>query len=275
MADLWEPKRRIEREYQQQLTSLTRQLGNLIAGATDPQWIVSALKHAVASPAFNRYLQAASMQMVTNLFTDTGRTWRKAAAANSRGREIRDALKKELAGPMGGAVSAQVSRNAGIIKTLPLELADQITDYIADQAMQGVRASDIASAIQQMFPERSQAKAELIARTETSKTSTALTQARAELMGLPWYVWRTSTDARVRQSHKLMDRVLVRWADPPAPERLAGEKNPPAPYNAGEIYNCRCYPEPLLDIDDVSWPHKVYYGNLIVVMTRAQFKSKG
>ena len=41
--------------------------------------------------------------------------------------------------------------------------------------------------------------------------------------------------------------------------------------NAGDIFNCRCYPEPLTDINDIKFPHKVYYGGTIRHMTKNQF----
>jgi uncharacterized protein with gpF-like domain len=68
-----------------------------------------------------------------------------------------------------------------------------------------------------------------------------------------------------------MDKVLVRWSDPPSPEALDGEKSY-GKYHAGEIFNCRCFPEPVIDFDDVTWPHKVYSGGQIQMMTLAQFK---
>ena len=36
--------------------------------------------------------------------------------------------------------------------------------------------------------------------------------------------------------------------------------------------NCRCIPSPLLTLDQVSWPHRVYHAGQITRMTRAQFQ---
>lgn len=270
--ELWKPKRRIERSYYQSLHEIIKYLRDAIKDVHDPYDIVRVLKYAVYTPKFVRYAEATAMKMVTNLFTDAGRTWRQAARANSSGRIIYEALIKEMQGPVGGEVYRQVQRNAGIITTLPRDIADQVTDYIARETFKGRRASDIAAEIITMFPERTRAKAHLIARTEVSKTSTALTRARAESMGLEWYVWRTSEDSRVRSSHKIMDRVLVRWTDPPAPEKLSGEKKRGTRYHAGEIYNCRCYPAPVISLDRLKWPHKVYINGAIKMMTKAELE---
>ena len=53
-------------------------------------------------------------------------------------------------------------------------------------------------------------------------------------------------------------------------EELIGKKSA-GHYHAGGIYNCRCYEEPLLDIVDVTWPHKVYHAGKITKMSRKRF----
>jgi SPP1 gp7 family putative phage head morphogenesis protein len=222
-----------------------------------------------------RYADWAAEKMVTHTFAANAATWRAAARESSKGKIIYDALKKELQGPVGLEVYFQIHRNAELIKSFPLDIADRITDYVGQESLKGRRASDIAEDIIKMYPASSRAKAQLIARTECSKTSTALTRARAQNMGLEFYEWRTSEDQRVRQSHKKMDHVLIRWDDPPSPENLAGEKNPPAPYQAGCIWNCRCYPAPVLNFDRLTWPHKIYMNGQIQMMTLSKIKAIG
>jgi SPP1 gp7 family putative phage head morphogenesis protein len=267
----WEPNQRIEHGYFRSLQGITVHLREAIKSETDPFKIVRILKTILNTPAFHRYAQETALRMVTNLFVSNAKSWREAARQSSKSRIIYNALQRELQGPVGGAVSFQIQRNAELIKTLPLDIAERVTDYISEASFKGRRAADIAEDIQRMFPENSRAKAQLIARTEVSKTSTALTRARAENIGLDWYVWRTSEDQRVRSSHKHMDRVLVRWTDPPSPEELIGERSY-GHYHSGDIFNCRCYPAPLTGIDRVSWPHKVYMNGTITMMTLSQFR---
>jgi SPP1 gp7 family putative phage head morphogenesis protein len=210
--------------------------------------------------------------MATHLFTDAGRTWREAARQNSRGREIYEALRAETAaGAAGTAYQRIIRENAQLISTLPLHIAEDVTRYVAAESLKGRRPEDIAAEIQQMFPARSRARAELIARTETSKASSALTEARCEELDIQWYVWRTSKDQRVRDSHSLMDGVLVAWNDPPSPETLNKERGY-GKYHAGNTFNCRCYPEPLIELHHVTWPHDVYHSGKISKMTRAAFE---
>lgn len=234
--------------------------------------ILRKIREFAQSREFNRLAQAAARKMVTHLFDDTGRTWRQAALTNSKGRMIYEAMRKALQGPLGSVIHQQVERNAEIIKTLPTDISKRVTQHIYRESMKGVRASEITKQIMTFFPDATKAKANLIARTETSKTSTALTQARSESVGIGWYRWRTSEDQRVRESHKLMDNVLVRWDDPPSPEKLDGIRSALGKYPAGGAPNCRCYPEPVISLDLISWPARVYRNGSITKMSRKQFE---
>lgn len=222
---------------------------------TVPQWLEA-------------YAKQAAERMVTGLLSLNARSWREAARESGQGLRLHAALSRELRGPVGERVRSLVAENASLISSLPLKIARQVTAEAARAGEGGERAEAFTGRISGV----SRTRAMLIARTEISKASTALTQARAESLDLPWYVWRTSEDQRVRPAHRKMDNVLIRWNNPPSPERLAGQKNAPAPYNAGNIFNCRCYAEPLLRLDQVNWPHRVYANSNITWMTRSQFE---
>lgn len=268
----WSPKRRLELQFQRSLANVGLSMQESIEGLTDPFEITNVIRSWLHNMAFHHFADNIAEKVVTGLLNAGEKTWRMAARENSNGRIIYEALRNELQGPVGGAFTFQINRNAGIIKSLPSDIAKQVTNYISEETVKGRRAEDIADDIQRKFSGITRNKAALIARTETSKTSTALTQARCENVGLNWYRWRTSEDGRVRDSHRHMEGVLVKWTDPPSPERLIGAKNPPAPYHAGDIYNCRCYPEPVVNLDYVKFPAKVYYGGAITMMTRSQFE---
>jgi SPP1 gp7 family putative phage head morphogenesis protein len=209
--------------------------------------------------------------MVTNLFTDAGHTWRHAAHVNSKGRMMYQALMQEMKGPLGYILNQEISRNAELIKTLPLDIAKHVNEHILTESLKGKRSSDIAKEILAMFPEKSKARANLIARTEVGKTSTALTQARSQTLNIPAYIWRSSEDSRVRKSHEKMDGVIVFWDNAPSPESIVKEKDV-GHYHAGCIWNCRCYPEPIVDLNSVKWPAKFYSYGKIQMLSRKEFE---
>ena len=210
--------------------------------------------------------------MVTSLNVERARTWREAAAQGTEGRRIYEALRHEMRGRVGVVMRERVRENAELVSSLPLKLAEQATHNIAVWQQRGVRSEAIAQHLRKQFPHLVRSRVALIARTETSKASTALTRVRSEEIGIDWYVWQNSHDERVRPSHRLMGGVLCRYSDPPDPEALAGEKYRYGHYDAGDIFNCRCYPAPFLRWSQVEWPHRVYYANRIQWMTLAAFR---
>jgi SPP1 gp7 family putative phage head morphogenesis protein len=270
--DQWSPKRRIEFEYFKSLKKLMRVIQKAIEGIQDPYSILSIIRNSIYSDDFNKLAQKYAKKMVTSLFTDSGHTWREAAQESSQGRIIYNALKKEMEGPVGKVVRDRIDQNAELIRTLPIDTANQISQYVAQETLKGKRSNAIAKEIQGMIPQESSAKAALIARTEVSKAQTALTYARSKELGINWYMWKTAKDQRVRESHKKMSDVLINWNDPPAPEELTGEHSA-GHYDAGDIYNCRCFPMPITDLRLVKWPAKVYSNESIAMMTLTQFQN--
>lgn len=282
---LWMPKRRIEVAFRRALLDIAKGIVMRVGETNDPNLIVATLERITHTPEFVQISEAISMKMVTGLFDDTAHTWREAARNNGRGREIYQALKKELQGARGVRIRALVQQNADLISTLPKNIADDVAAYVDREAMKGSRASDIADEIRRMFPEKTRARTELIARTQVSMTQTNLVQARAEDLGLDWYVWRAcggnNGDGRTRSSHRHMSGVLIRWSDPPAPEdlfplrRVDGTpyNNTLGHYHAGCCPNCRCYPEPVVDLDFLQFPMRVYRNGHIERMQRKQFVS--
>ena len=191
-----------------------------VKGTDNPDEIQRILLQITRTKEYQKLCQSAAMKMVTGLFSDQGHTWRQAAAANGKGRIIYEALWKELQGPAGQRMRELIDDATYRIVTLPLDIGHDVADYVARESLKGRRASDIAEEIKKMFPEKTTARAELIARTQTSMTSTSLTWERAERLGAHWYIWRAVGDARTRHSHEKMEGVLVNWNDPPAPEDL-------------------------------------------------------
>lgn len=281
---LWMPKRRIEVAFRRALLDIAKGIVMRVGETSDPQIIAATLEHLAKTPDFIRLSEAIALKMVTGVFDDTGHTWREAARNNGRGREIYQALQKELLGARGARIRALVKENAALIKTLPKNIAADVTAYVARETMKGRRASDIADEIRMMFPKDTKARAQLIARTQVSMTQTNLVRARAEDLGLDWYVWRAcggnNGDGRTRSSHRHMSGVLVRWSDPPAPEDLFPLRhvdgtpytNTLGHYHAGQCPNCRCYPEPVVDLDLLKFPMRVYRSGHIERMPRKRFE---
>ena len=98
---LWMPKRRIEVAFRRALLDIAKGIVMRVGETSDPQLIGATLEHLAKTQDFIRLSEAIAMKMVTGLFDDTARTWREAARNNGRGREIYQAIQKELQGHVG------------------------------------------------------------------------------------------------------------------------------------------------------------------------------
>ena len=271
--DDWKTTKLLQDSFFDTLSKLT-DLFHYIAfsAGDDKEKYINDMRNFQNSEPFNSFVYSAVRRMVTPIAVQNMRTWRMAAKKATKNPSLYRMLMSEINQGLKSDIEIQIEENANLIKTLPTDVAKKATKDISDMALKGMRASEIAKVIREQTDKHSRASAKLIARTEVSKTTTALTKARCDNLDLHWYVWRTMEDGdRVRKSHRIMEGVLVNWNEPPSPEALAGEKSV-GNYHAGNIWNCRCYPEPLIEIDDISWPHKVYTNGKIQIMGKMQFK---
>ena len=281
--ELWKPKHRIEVTFRRSLLEIAKQIIMRIGETTDMELINSTLLHISKSREYQNFCESIAMNMVTHLYDDQGKTWRQAASLNSKGGFIYAFLQKELKGSTGRMLMQEIQRNAEIIKTLPLNIAQDVTAYVAKESLKGRRASEIAKEIKLRFPKQTKARAELIARTEVSKTQSNLIESRCRKFNINWYIWRpvggSRGDGRTRTSHKGMAGVLVNWNEPPAPEDLFpiygkhGKKyrNSLGHYHAGCCPNCRCYAEPVIDLDLLAFPLRIYRKGSIYRINRKAF----
>lgn len=270
--DQWKMTRRIEEDFLKSLNFLSTLFEKIaIISGNDVNLFQSKMQIFQNSVPYDNYINDIVKRMVTPLAARNYETWRKAARVSTRSHFLYTVLMEELKQGIKKDIDSQIISNAALIKTLPSDTAQKVVRDIEEYALSGLRAEEIEKLIQDKTRQHSRASARLIARTEVSKTTSALTKARSEELGLRWYVWRTMEDGdRVRKSHRIMNDVLVSWNNPPSPELLVKEKDV-GRYHAGNIWNCRCYSEPLIDIDDITWPHKVYINGSIQKMSKARF----
>ncbi|MFA6875733.1 MAG: phage minor head protein [Parabacteroides sp.] len=266
---IWKPQRRIEIDYQKFLFVLFSKFSTEILTMKKQTLLMGVAKRFIKSKWFNDFAEGAVIGMFTKTKKDTARQWREAAKETSKGRKIYEALKKET--DKDKVYQDLLKRNMFYISSVPLEMADRMSKYVAKAHIEGKRPEQIAKELQEMVPGMARSKANLIARTESAKAAAEIVQARAIKLGFQWYVWKTSEDQRVRKSHRNMNGIIAKYSDPPSPEKLSGEKDQ-GNYNPGNFYNCRCFASPVFDIDDINFPHRIYYNGSIQTMTKVQFK---
>lgn len=141
--------------------------------------------------------------------------------------------------PLGEMLWQLLDEQAGLVKSIPLDAARRVHDLTVEGLSSGARSSSIVDEIMRQG-EVSRNKATLIARTESARTASLLTQARSIHLGVTSYTWETSRDGTVRASHRALQGKVFSWSDPP-------ECDPGHYANPGQIWNCRCWARPLLN----------------------------
>ena len=221
----WEPRRRIERQFAKALSRVFAKIPwEAVLASGDAQAFLAEL---VTSNEYVELLTSASSRMVTSLFTDNARTWRSAAREATRGREIYELLRQEFTGSKGQDADELVRRRFWHIvqvttreaQGIPKRVVDRSIRYIEKETLSGRRAEDIARDIRKQIPQFTDAQVNRLSRTAVNSSQTAIVLTRMQGIGKEWYIWRTSKDARVRESHRHMDRVMVWIRDPPRPAR--------------------------------------------------------
>jgi SPP1 gp7 family putative phage head morphogenesis protein len=233
--------RKVESFYSSALRRVARHVGDIVgAFGVEPDGGYSSETTARIAEALNRYAEvlrswagATAERMVTEVAARDEAAWM--AVSRQMGRSLR----KEIAAtPVGEVVRARMAAQVDLITSLPREAAERVHKLTLEGIVQGTRPKEIAAEILRTG-EVTKSRAMLIARTEVGRTSTELTKARAEKIGSTHFVWRTVGDSDVRPTHRKLEGKIFRWDDPP-------ECDPGHHALPGAIWNCRCYPEPLI-----------------------------
>ncbi len=111
-------------------------------------------------------------------------------------------------------VAAFTKVNVALIKTIPANYFGQIEDIIRTNLRAGRRAEQFRGELEARFGV-TERRAQFIARDQISKINGQLTESRQTDLGLDEYIWRTSRDERVRESHRDLEGTIQKWGEPP------------------------------------------------------------
>lgn len=179
------------------------------------------------------WAEATARRMLVDVNVADAKAWKKLTA------EMGHEIQREIANAKTGEEFIELMKlQVDLIRSIPLDAATRVQELAIKGLEGGLRAEEMVAEIRRSG-EVSEGRARTIARTETSRAASTFTQARAKEIGSPGYVWKTSRDGDVRQSHKAMQGQFVPWNDPPTLDGMTG--------HAGCLPNCRCYPSPVID----------------------------
>lgn len=230
----FERVRRAEVKYSASLRQVARHVGQ-VARAFGPDFEqLGGLRAVLAryAEALRPWAEVTAAKMLNDVQRRDEAAWSEIASTMSAeiGREIRSA-------PTGAALREMLGLQVDLITSLPREAGERV-HLLALKGMETGARADVIVAELMRTGEVAEGRARTIARTEVSRASSNLVQARAAHVGSEGYTWETSRDPDVRRSHRAMQGKFVRWDAPPTLDGLTG--------HAGCLPNCRCWPRPVI-----------------------------
>lgn len=228
-SDYLRPTKSILLEYERSLRKVARHVADLtkVFGSEDSSQLVDALNRY--ADALTPWATIVARKMLETADRQNIRAWKQFS------RDIYEVLKDdEDVGVAEELLQAQVE----LITSLPTGAAERVMHVAHEGVINGWRATDTIREIMKTG-QVTLSRAKLIARTETSRAASALTEVRARKAGSPGYVWRSHKDARTRESHRKMNGVFVDWNQPPTLDGMTG--------HAGCLPNCRCFAMPVFE----------------------------
>lgn len=233
-----QPKtRKTERWYNRQLLKVAKRVGAIVSSFPNAGDLGTLPGVERALFAYADLLHDWSTVTAAKMLHDVNRADEQAWRDNTvdMSRALREELRQTRT---GDTLRELLGEQVTLIKSIPLDAAQRVHDLTLAGLESSGRAREVAKDIDRQN-EVSASKATLIARTEVARSASKLTEARAQQLGSDGYIWRTSEDGDVRDSHREMNGRYVRWSH--APTLSDGTTT-----HAGQIFNCRCYPDPVI-----------------------------
>lgn len=127
------------------------------------------------------------------------------------------------------------AENVRLIRNMEESVFAGLEEKILEGLDTGLRHEELVADIQERL-DVGENRARLIARDQTQKANSSLNEMRQTNLGITHYVWETSDDERVRDTHVENDGKTFSWAEPP---EITG--------HPGNDINCRCVAKPIIE----------------------------
>jgi SPP1 gp7 family putative phage head morphogenesis protein len=176
-------------------------------------------------------------QIFSGLSDEMARIGRQIANKNGRDLERVVGIAIRSADPgVGAMIDGFRSSNVAKIKSLVGQELVDITRLL--ESFEGIQVDVLRRQIQERF-NVTRSKAALLARDQTLTLNSQIARVRQTNVGITHYIWTTSGDERVRQTHRDLDGTTQRWDTPPD---VGGGRTA----HPGEDFQCRCTAFPVL-----------------------------
>lgn len=258
----WRYPASIERDYARILRAVARAL----AGAT--RLHIELIRSMMARRQDETETEFI-MRLIKEAYIATGTTERALVQASRIAQQLRGYTQGEFYDVLRSAMRVDIffaepdlrrlvdewtAENVRLIKSIPDQYFGQLQGVVSRGLQQGTLSSDMGEEIEKLYGVTSR-RAQLIARDQVATLNGLISQERQTAAGISCYIWSTSKDSRVRESHAEREGRYFAWPG----SKVAGAVinghvvyPPPTKGPPGVEINCRCVALPVIDTDTLN-----------------------
>lgn len=260
----WQYPRSIERDYQRILRAVAKSLDKTLKDQNILE-LISRPRPLTLSEEIVQAIRGAYAATDT-----TGKALRAAAAIRDQinaynlaemNAVLRSALQVDIfvhEPDLRLHLTEWTAENTRLIKSIPEQYFDRLQGIFSRGLQQGVLAKDLKDQVKELYGV-TDSRARLIARDQVGKLNGQLTEKRQTGCGIRAYIWSTSHDERVRESHVEKDGHMYFWRPytgppgdrPTCPRCGLPAHDPPRKGHPGWEYQCRCVGLPAIAPDEL------------------------
>ncbi len=156
----------------------------------------------------------------------------------------------ELNKPVRSALAQSISENVNLIKTIPQEHFDRLSERITKAVTEGNGQEYILKAVKEVGSITDR-KAKNIAADQTRKAYNAMNKERLSNLGVKKFEWLHTGGSREPREYHMnlypagLNGGIFSFDDPPVIDEKIGQKGLP-----GDAYNCRCRILPVVEFNN-------------------------
>ena len=206
-------KKQIEKEIEKIYNKVFKQVTKKMSTKKYLKYSDSKIRDVIlnleSSEFYNTFSKKFAKALAKKGLVDSRGVWRKYFEAAKQSRQ--GVIYKTFSEFQKAQLYKAVQHNFTMIKSIPKHiLAVYERKYIKVLKAQVLEGTATRGSFERELKEAGHKNSKLIARTETAKLQTAITENRATDLGSPAYIWRSSPDGRTRTSHRNMNKVIDR-----------------------------------------------------------------
>lgn len=257
----WRFPTTVERDYQRTLRAIAKALHEATMSRME---MIKALSIRRQDETNSEYV----LRLIKEAYIAMGTTAKALARAARIAEQVRGFNQQEFYSVLRSALKVDIfvaepelrplmeewaAENVRLIQTIPDQYFNQLQGIVSRGLMQGTLADDMADEIQDLYGVTNR-RAQLIARDQVASLNGMITEKRQKAIGVTFYQWSTSRDARVRDSHADREGRFYAWSGTGAAGiEFNGKKvlEPPRDGPPGVPIYCRCVAYPVIDTEAI------------------------